>query len=169
MIVISCGSSPQPRPEPHLGAGEPAHESFITTLDGGTITEEFYISTRLEVQQFIQNLNQIIRSRNFNEWRAVLSPQLFAEISSEENLRQISEQPIMRNRRIVLRNAQDYFFHVVVPSRVNISDEVDDIDIEFITLTSVRAFTVTTTRAGEEQQVLLYALEKVDNSWTIIN
>jgi hypothetical protein len=92
-----------------------------------------------------------------------------AEISSPENLRQVSEQPIMRNRRIVLRNSQDYFTHVVQPARANITDAVDDIDIEFVTLTRVKAFTVTTSRSGDEQQVILYDLEKIGNTWTIIN
>jgi hypothetical protein len=98
-----------------------------------------------------------------------LSPERFAEISSEEYLRQISEQPIMRTRRIVLRSAQDYFTHVVRPARANITDEVDNIDIEFVTMNRVMAFTLTTSRTGEEQQVRLYDLEKINNAWTIIN
>jgi hypothetical protein len=111
----------------------------------------------------------MIREGNYEAWRAALSPELFAEISSEENLRYVSDQPIMRNRRIVLRSAQDYFTHLVRPARANITEEVDNIDIEFVTLNRVQAFTVITDRAGEEQRVRLYDLEKIGNSWTIIN
>jgi len=192
VLIISCGSgptpTPEPRPEPRPETRqesepivqvpepvvtpevreEPRNETTETTAPV-VITEEYYVSIRSEVRQFIQRLNQIITVGDYEAWRTALSPDLFAEISSEENLRRISEQPIMTSRRIVLRNAQDYFTHVVRPARANITDEIDNIDIEFVTLTRVKAFTVTTTRAGEEQQVRLYDLEKIGNLWTIIN
>ena len=178
IMIISCISTPEvisePEPEPRR---EPVAEVVVVVqeeavnedFDPSRVTEEYYFSTRTEVQQFIQNLNQIIRSGNFEAWRRALSPELLAEISSDDNLRQLSEQPAMRTRRIVLRTAEDYFTHVVVPSRANVSDRVDNIDIEFITISRVQAFAITTNRAGEEQAVRLYDLEKINNIWTIIN
>jgi len=71
----------------------------------------------------------------------------------------------MRTRNIVLRTAEDYFQYVVVPSRADL--RVDD--IEFISRDRVKAFTITTSRAGEEQRLRLYDLEKIGNSWRIIN
>jgi len=56
---------------------------------------------------------------------------------------------------------------VVVASRAETGVRVDD--IEFISLNRVQAFTVTTNRAGEEVRLRLYDLEKIGNSWTIIN
>ncbi|MCL2721052.1 MAG: hypothetical protein FWD47_06895 [Treponema sp.] len=144
---------------------EDRNTSRIDTFDPRTVSEAQYASTRIEVQQFIENLNQIIRNRNFQAWRACLSPEYLAEISSAENLRQISEQPAMRTRNIVLRNVEDYFIHVVVPSRAN--SRVDD--IEFITANRVNAFTINVNSRGEEQRLRLYALERVNNTWTIIN
>ncbi|MCL2800984.1 MAG: hypothetical protein FWD28_04420 [Treponema sp.] len=134
-------------------------------FDPRSVSQAHYNTTRDEVQQFINRLNEIIRSRNYQAWRDCLSPDYFAEISSPENLREISNQPAMRTRRIVLRTPQDYFEYVVVPSRADL--RVDD--IEFISMNRVKAFTVTTNRAGEEQRLRLYDLEKIGNSWTIIN
>jgi len=71
----------------------------------------------------------------------------------------------MKSRRIVLRVPEDYFQYVVVPSRADL--RVDD--IEFIGSNRVKAFTLTTNKAGEEVRLRLYDLEKVGNSWTIIN
>jgi len=73
----------------------------------------------------------------------------------------------MRTRRIVLRTAEDYFIHVVVAARAETGQRVDD--IEFISMNRVKAFTVTHNRAGEEVRLRLYDLEKIGNSWTIIN
>ncbi|MCL2442524.1 MAG: hypothetical protein FWD13_03565 [Treponema sp.] len=141
---------------------EPVKEEVKTeTFDPARISQEYYISTRDEVQQFIERLNQVIRSRNYEAWRAALSPEYFSTISSPENLRHISELPAMRTRNIVLRTPQDYFIHVVVPSRAN--SRVDD--IEFVTMNRVNAFTIN----PNGQRLSLYALEKIGNSWTIIN
>jgi len=165
---ISCGTGSKPPQEPMVERQGQQTGNRQTNqpdaFDPARITQAYYESTRVEVQQFIEGLNQIIRNRNYNAWRAALSPEYFAEISSPQNLRDISDLPAMKTRNIVLRNAQDYFTHVVVPSRAN--SRVDD--IEFISMNRVKAFTVTTIR-GEEQRLLLYDLEKINNTWTIVN
>ncbi len=134
-------------------------------FDTQNISEEFHASTKEEVQQFIEELNRIINRRDFASWKAALSPEYFAEISSRENLEIISEQPAMKTRRIVLRTAEDYFRHVVVPSRA--SSRVDD--IEFVDMNRVKAFSITINKAGVEQKLRLYDLEKNGDVWKIIN
>ncbi|MCL2809411.1 MAG: hypothetical protein FWD24_05020 [Treponema sp.] len=167
LIMLSCGSSPEKTENspPNTSTSNERPANQVSAFDPRTISQAQYDSTRIEVQLFIENLNQIIRNRNFQAWRACLSRDYFDEISSAENLRQISEQPAMRTRNIVLRNAEDYFIHVVVPSRAN--SRVDD--IEFITVNRVNAFTISINSRGEEQRLRLYALEKIGNNWTIIN
>jgi len=160
--AFSCVSNPETRPET---AGSGSTSTQPEAFDPRRVSQAHYNTTREEVQQFIENLNRIIRSRNFEAWRDSLAPEYFAEISSPENLRNISNQPAMRTRRIVLRTAEDYFQYVVVPSRADL--RVDD--IEFVTSNRVKAFTITTNRAGEELRLRLYDLEKIGNTWTIIN
>ncbi|WP_461245788.1 hypothetical protein [Treponema sp. R6D11] len=141
------------------------HSNKTEAFDPTKVSQAKYVSTRDEVQKFIEQQNKFIRERNFDAWRSSLSDEYFAEISSKENLKRISDQPAMKTRRIVLRTAQDYFDYVVVPSRADL--RVDE--IEFISENRVKAFTMITNKAGEEQRLRLYDLEKIDNSWTIIN
>jgi hypothetical protein len=165
ILAVSCASAPKPE---EIQVEEPAVNTTAVRqddFDPSKVTQEQYSSTMDEVQHFIEELNRVIRSRNYNAWRAALSPDYFAVLSSPENLQEISEQPAMKTRRIVLRSAQDYFTHVVVPSRAN--SRVDG--IEFIGRSRVKAFTINTNRAGEEQRLLLYSLEKIGDSWKIIN
>jgi len=143
------------------GSGQAKTEVFDPTK----VSQAKYLSTRDEVQKFIEQQNKLIKERNFEAWKTSLSREYFAEISSQENLRRISAQPAMKTRRIVLRTAQDYFDYVVVPSRADL--RVDE--IEFISENRVKAFTITTNKAGEELRLRLYDLEKIGNSWTIIN
>ena len=160
ITAFSCKSDSE-TVKGNTGTGTTKTETFDPTK----ISQAKYVSTRDEVQKFIEQQNKFIRERNFSAWRKSLSDEYFAEISSKENLKRISDQPAMKTRKIVLRTAQDYFDYVVVPSRADL--RVDE--IEFISENRVKAFTMITNKAGEEQKLRLYDLEKIDNSWTIIN
>lgn len=162
ILAVSCGSGPKTDAEKEASADVPKTQEIF---DPAKVSQQQYTSTMEEVQAFIEQLNRIISSRNYQSWKTRLSPEYFAEISSQEALKEASEQPAMKTRRIILRTAEDYFIHVVVPSRAN--SRVDD--IEFIGRDRVKAFTVTTNRAGEEVRLRLYDLEKINNSWIIIN
>ena len=158
--------SPQPEAGPQRGTRQPqANPPSEEVFDPGSISRAQFDTTMDEVQKFIEELNRIIGTKNYRAWRAVLSPEYLNEISSPENLRQISDQPAMKTRRIVLKTAEDYFLHVVVPSRAN--NHVDD--IEFFGRNRVKAFSINTNRAGESMRLRLYDLEKNGNSWIIIN
>jgi len=173
IIAVSCGSNPKQEQKGEEKAAEEtgAQENTVQAVkpeenfNPSTVSRAYYDTTMDEVRQFINELNRIIRTQNYNSWRAALSDEYFKEISSQENLQQISQQPAMMTRRIVLRTPEDYFLNVVVPSRAN--SRVDY--IEFISRNRVKAFTVTVNRAGEEQRLRLYDLEKIGNTWKIIN
>jgi len=176
-LIVSCGSEPQPvqsepviEPVVYVPVIEIIQQAPETPMieeevfDPATVSQEHYNITFDEVRRFIEELNRIIASSNYPEWRERLSPEYFSEISSPEFLRNTSESPILADRRITLRTPQDYFRNVVVPSRAN--QRVDE--IEFISMYRVRAFTINT-RVGREQWLILYDLEKIDDSWKIIN
>ena len=168
IAAVSCGSQPQPTEQP-LPQPEIVIEDEIpvpvVNFDPGNISQDLYNLTKVDVQHFIENLNGIIISRNYNAWKEALSDEYFEMISSLEYLDQISEQPAMKTRKIVLKTAEDFFINVVVPSRAN--SRVDD--IEFISENRVKAFTINVNRAGEEQRLRLYDLEHIGNIWKIIN
>jgi len=159
-VIISC---PSTKPK-NKDKEETTHAQSGQT---GTmkISKAEYDSTKVDVQHFIEELNQIIRKKDYNAWKAALSREYFAQIASPENLQQVSELPAMKTRGITLKSAEDYFINVVVPSRAN--SRVDD--IEFIGEHRVKAFTVTTNNSGEELRLRLYDLEKTGNIWKIIN
>ena len=174
ILALSCSSNPkqEQKGEEKAAATETgAQENTVQvvkseeTFNPSSVSREYYDTTMDEVKHFINDLNHVISTRNYNSWRAALSDGYFREISSQENLQQISQQPAMMTRRIVLRTPEDYFTYVVVPSRAN--SRVDD--IEFISRNRVKAFTVNVTRTGEVQRLRLYDLEKIGNTWKIIN
>jgi len=158
-------ASPQPEP-PVMGyEPEPQPEPKEVVFDPNSISHEYYETTKVEVQRFIEDLNRTIRGKNYNSWKSALSEEFFATISSPEYLRRINATDGMRTRNIVLRTPEDYFIHVVVPSRAN--SRVDD--IEFVSRNKVKAYTVTVNREGQPQRLRLYDLEKIENMWKIVS
>jgi len=130
-------------------------------FDPSSISKEERETTMQEIQLLIQRLNGIIRAKNYNTWVSYLSSDYFAVISSAEYLERISQSTVLIKQNIVLKSAQDYFTHVVVPSRAN--DHVDD--IEFESHTRVKAYTIN----NRGDRLRLYDLERFGNEWKIIN
>ena len=185
LITVSCESTPEityeepPQappfePPPMVQHPQPAvveepHEEIAVNVpfDPSLITEEQHASTREDVKQFIDMVNHLIKDGNYNKWETVLSPEYIAVTASPENLSWISDTVVMRNNRIVLKTLEDYFIHVVGPSRASVNID-ENIDIEFLSENKVQAFSIRITNTGAEQRVMLYELEKVNDSWTIL-
>jgi len=137
-----------------------------------TVTQEVYDHTLAEVKLFVDSLNALIQRKDYNGWKANLSDELFARISSPEFLASASESAILKSRRIVLRTPNDYFLQVVVPSRS--SSKVDE--IEFTAADRVKVFfleerrrtdnNITTT---EFRRLRLYELIKIGDVWKVID
>jgi len=145
---------------------EPAAEVIIAPAavvvhNSGGLDQESYEEVLDEVKAFVDNLNLIIKDKNYNKWRLVLSEELLKEISSPAFLANASKWPSMKSRGIVLREPKDYFNYVVVPSRAN--SQVDKIEI--MDNNRVKAFYINTRK---ERTELVYELAKIGDSWTII-
>ena len=178
VMIVSCTTNPSPTTTPATVSvpidepkvnQPPTFVDINVTFDPTKVSREYHSSTKAEVQDFIDDINDIINNGNFRAWRALLSQEYSDVISSNDYLKQTSELPAMKTRNIVLRTVEDYFRYVVVPSRHNINYDINDIDIEFISLNRVKAFTTYTNSDGEEIRLRLYDLEKINNKWTIVH
>jgi hypothetical protein len=151
-VVPEPVAPPPPEPE-----SPPVEEVFDST----NVSEEVYLSTKADIQRFAENLNEIIRRRDYQGWIANLDADYLEEMSSPEYLEETSNNPSYRlkTQKIVLKTLQDYFTHVIVPSRAN--DKVGD--IEFISPTRVKAFAVT----SNNQKLRLYELVNIAGVWKI--
>jgi hypothetical protein len=164
LVLFSCGTGPEPSSEevvePPPEVSVPISETDVN-FDPGSITQEVKDSTMADVQKFIEDLNAIIRAKDYNAWVSHLGEKYFEVISSPVYLTQISAQPRIKSSNNPLSGPEDYFARVVVPSRAN--DRVDE--IEFVTKSRVKAFTIT----PNGRRLRLYDLEQSNNSWKIIN
>jgi len=150
---------------------QPAEPFFDPT----SITVEKFTTAKADIHTLIEDLNRIIRARNYNAWVAYLADSYLKEISSRAFLEERTEELYRRDQTVatnmgrdprrvqkkVLRTPRDYFDNVVVPSRSN--DRMDD--IAFVGDNRVKAYT----EDNRGQRLILYDLENIDNKWKIIN
>jgi len=163
---------PPPAPPPQTVEIEPPAEK---AFDPTTITEEKFTTTKADVKTLIDDLNRIIRAKNYNAWVTYLADSYFQEISSRAFLEERTEELYRRDQIVasnlgrdpkrvskkLLRTPKDYFENVVVPSRSN--DRMDD--IAFVSDNRVKAYTLDI----RGQRLILYDLENIDDKWKIIN
>jgi hypothetical protein len=162
MIYTACSSTeavnalpaPQPvvTPVESIAADEPGQaEEFV-------VTEEIFTKTFDEIETFINNLNEIIHSKDYETWISYLSEDYIRRTSDETFLKAQSETPVLQKHNIKLENLRDYFEYVVVPSRSR--TQLDDIEI--IDEEHVKAISVVNDTRG-----LLYLLVRENDSWFI--
>ena len=171
LLVLPLGACKTSAPPPAVVKAEPVtvtpelpepdFEEAPVTVNPIIVSQEVYDSTKIDLQKLIENLNEIIRSKDYKAWVTHLSEEYFETIKSKTFLSEKSDTPLLKVNKIVLRSPQEYFNTVVVPSRAN--DHVDD--IEFISPDNVKAYTVTSTGA----KLRLYDLVKINGVWKIAN
>lgn len=169
--MLSCTSPPPATPEPEWSADgtsaataetaepESAQEPASAVFDPASVSVELKQTTFFDVRALISGLNSIIQAKDFEAWSSALTPDYLAYYSSVETLAAISAAPVLKRQGIVLRSIQDYFIHVVYPSRQN--DRVDD--VEFMDATHIRAITIN----AKGERLVLYNLEKIGDTWKI--
>jgi hypothetical protein len=162
VILMACKSTP-PAIEEEVYAGP-----YKTEPASFTVTQEMYDHTLAEVKIFVESLNLLIHRKNYDGWKATLSDNYYNYISSAEFLANASESPLLRSRKIVLKTLNDYFTHVVVPSRSN--SRVDE--IEFTDTNTVKVYYMERRKNEnneiETRRLRLYELIKTGNTWKII-
>jgi hypothetical protein len=177
-LLFSCSSKPalvetsDVRPEELFVIETPPEEPAVAEtytekppgeadFDPLSISQEVFDSTKSDVQKLILDLNRIIKAKDYDTWVSYLGKAYLDKISSGEFLASVSGQPYLKNKKITLTSAKDYFEKVVVPSRAN--DRVDD--IAFVSPNRVKVYTFNENR----ERLRLYELEYFGGGWKIIN
>jgi hypothetical protein len=160
LLAGSCAGGPPasdspPGPPPPEGPPDSAAGESPTEFE---VSEEVYSRTFEEIREFIDNLNSIIRSADYESWLGHLSEQYIRTTSDPAYLREQSEKPLLKQADIQLHDLRDYFIYVVVPSRTQATLD----EIEFLDENHVKAIALL-----RGTRVILYLLERDQGQWKI--
>ena len=123
-----------------------------------SLSEEKYTIIFNEIEMVIEKLNKLIHNKEYHLWLTYLTEDYKKIKGNPEYLKKLSEKPVIKNKKIVLRSLKDYFYYVVVPSRYNAKLD----KLKFINETHVKAYTYI-----NNEYIILYYLEKQGNEWKI--
>lgn len=162
MLILGCATTePSPEPPPPVVEAEPEplpdppapveEEVFV-------LTDEIFKETFVDIEGLIKDLNNIIRSEDFETWKTYLTEEYIETYSDQEKLFELSQLPLLKQSGIRLRSLQDYFYYVVVPSRSQARLD----DLVFEDARHLKAYMIIN---GRRQ--ILYFLEKRDDAWKI--
>jgi hypothetical protein len=156
---------PEPQKQlPPVQAPVVTEEVVETNFDPASITTEEFISTKEEIQELIEEINRIIRAKDYNKWVSYLAEDFIEIINSQDYLTQLSEiSGGLKSRNIVLKTPQDYFTYVVIPSRENVRVDPRLDDIEFLSHNRVKAFTIN----ARKQRLRLFEFVRIGDNWKI--
>jgi hypothetical protein len=123
------------------------------------VSKDVYDRTFSEIMQFLNKINEIIKTKNFEAWKANLTREFIAINSDPARLQELSQKPYLKDRNIVLASLYDYFISVFIPSRLE--TKLDTID--FIDKNRVKAITMV-----NSVPYVVYLVEKDENNeWKI--
>lgn len=165
-ILYSCTTVPEPvtTGEENRDDNNDNHPSSSTETNKAEEPDEYsqtdveYNAILNEIEIVIEQLNRIIRNREYQIWLTYLTEEYKEKKGNTAYLKELSENPVIKNQNIVLRSLKDYFFYVVVPSRYNV--KLDKISI--IDKNHVKAYMYM-----NNEFIILYYLEKQDDEWKI--
>jgi len=188
ILIVSCASSPETKPvsvaetqvneekpqqvqkpavvekpveaaKPQVDAPKSADEEVVAQFEGVSITRKEKEIAKSEIEEVVKKLNEITAKKDYGRWRFWLSTEYKKEFSKPEVLKKTSEGLPSNLKGKQLKNIEDYFYYVFVPSRQN--GRVDD--IVYLTPTKVRVLKITAT-----QSLIFYNLEKIDDRWLLV-
>jgi hypothetical protein len=132
-------------------------------FDPGSISRQEFEDARVEIAELVEKINRVIQANDYTAWTSYLSDDFIATINSREFLDRISKTSRqLTMQRIMLKTPRDYFTQVVVAARKNISMDAHLDDIEFLSHTRVKAFTL-----KGNQRLRLFEFVKNKGAWKI--
>ncbi len=156
LFALLAGCASAPKPEPTTKTVVP--EKTVSPRSGQfQVSQEKYASSLKEIRQLITKLNQIIQNEDFQQWLTYLDSAYIRAYSDPARLKALTQNsPVLKG--VPIRNLEDYFNFVVVPSRSQA--QVDD--ITFVDQDRVEAWMYI-----KNVKALLYQLKLYGNQWKI--
>ena len=132
------------------------YERATKDLKGEVVSRDTYEKDKKIILEKIDELNGIMKDKNYKSWLSYIDQSSINYWSQRKNLSTASKQLPVKG--IQLKNLEDYFNYVFIPSRVG--RKIDE--IRYLSSTSIKAVQV----KGEDV-VIFYNFKKVNGEWLV--
>ena len=137
--------------EPVLSEADKEYARSVSNLSG-TISKDEFVEDKKDIMMIIDDLNEIIKNRDYDAWLAYVSPSSKQYWSNPKNLAAVANRLPVKG--IKIRSMKDYFLYVFIPARQN--SKVEEIRYVSKTIT-------TAVEPKEDEDLIFYMFEKASS------
>ncbi len=137
--------------EPVLSEADKEYARSVSNLSGAISKDEF-VEDKKDIMMIIDDLNEIIKNRDYDAWLAYVSPASKQYWSNPKNLAAVANRLPVKG--IKIRSMKDYFLYVFIPARQNSKVE----EIRYVSKTITKAV-----EPKEDEDLIFYMFEKASS------
>jgi len=134
--------------EPVLSEADKEYARSVSNLSGSISKDEF-VEDKKDIMLIIDELNEIIKNRDYNAWLTYVSPSSKQYWNNPKNLAAVANRLPVKG--IKIRSMKDYFLYVFIPARQNSKVE----EIRYVSPTITKAV-----EPKKEEDLIFYIFEK---------
>ena len=165
LSLISCESTKQEAP---AAAQAPTEEDLeyqrsINKIEGQVVSKETFNADKAAILKKISELNDIMAKKDFTSWQKYISEGSKKYWSNSYTLLKASEKLPKELKGLKLKNLNDYFNYVFIPSRKG--RQIDE--IRYNSAEDVKAVQVTKTDDEKTKITVYYNFVKEGGDWKV--
>lgn len=164
LAFAACETTKQePAPAPAVEEDDLEYQRSINKIEGQAVSKETFNADKAAILKKIGELNDIMAKKDFNSWLKYISEGSKKYWSNSYTLLKASEKLPKELKGLKLKNLNDYFNYVFIPSRKG--RQIDE--IRYNSAEDVKAVQVTKTEDEKTKITVYYNFVKEGGDWKI--
>jgi len=165
LAFSACETTKQePAPTPVVEEDDLEYQRSINKIEGQVVSKETFNADKAAILKKISELNDIMSKKDYNSWLKYISEDSKKYWSNSYTLLKASEKLPKDLKGLKLKNLNDYFNYVFIPSRKG--RQIDE--IRYNSAESVKAVQVTKSEENDKTKITVYYnFIKEDGDWNV--
>lgn len=153
LVFSACETTKQePAPTPVVEEDDLEYQRSINKIEGQVVSKETFNADKAAILKKIAELNDIMTKKDYNSWLKYISEDSKKYWSNSYTLLKASEKLPKELKGLKLKNLNDYFNYVFIPSRKG--RQIDE--IRYNSAESVKAVQVTKSEENDKTKITVY-------------
>ena len=162
-VFAACETTKQEATPPAVEENDSEYQRSINKIEGQVVSKETFNADKAAILKKISELNDIMAKKDYNSWLKYISEDSKKYWSNSYTLLKASEKLPKELKGLKLKNLNDYFNYVFIPSRKG--RQIDE--IRYNSAEDVKAVQVTKTEDDKTKITVYYNFVKEDNDWKV--
>ncbi len=162
-VFAACETTKQEATPPAVEENDLEYQRSINKIEGQVVSKETFNADKAAILKKISELNDIMAKKDYNSWLKYISEDSKKYWSNSYTLLKASEKLPKELKGLKLKNLNDYFNYVFIPSRKG--RQIDE--IRYNSAEDVKAVQVTKTEDDKTKITVYYNFVKEDNDWKV--